>query len=55
MLVDDEIARLTTGQVNRDALKHAAIAAGMGTLREDGLDKVARGLTTMSELERSLP
>ena len=55
MLVNDEIAELTTQRPSRDVLKNAAFAAGMRTLREDGLDKVARGLTTLAELERALP
>ena len=54
MVVDDAIGRLTTRQVSRDALKAAAVASGMGSLWEDGLDKVARGLTTMDELHRAL-
>lgn len=54
MVVDGEIGRLTTRQVSRDDLKAAAVAAGMGTLWEDGLDKVARGLTTLDELHRAL-
>ncbi len=36
-------------------LRRAAAAAGMRSLREDGLDKVAHGLTTLAELERALP
>ena len=55
MLVNDEIAELTTQRPSRDVLKNAAFAAGMRTLHEDGLDKVARGLTTLAELERALP
>jgi type IV pilus assembly protein PilB len=55
MLVNEEIAELTTQRPSRDVLKNAALAAGMGTLREDGLDKVARGFTTLAELERALP
>ncbi len=55
LLVNDEIAELTTQRPSRDVLKNAAFAAGMRTLHEDGLDKVARGLTTLAELERALP
>jgi type IV pilus assembly protein PilB len=55
LLVNDEVAELTTQRPSRDTLKNAAFAAGMGTLREDGLDKVARGFTTLGELERALP
>jgi type IV pilus assembly protein PilB len=54
MLVNDEIAELTATQPGRESLKRAAFAAGMRTLRDDGLDKVGRGLTTIDELERSL-
>ena len=50
-----QIAELTTQRPSRDVLKNAALRAGMGTLREDGLDKVARGFTTLAELERALP
>ncbi len=55
MLMNDELSELTTKRPSRDTLKNAAAAAGMCTLREDGLDKVARGLTTLTELERALP
>ena len=55
MLVNEEIAELTTQRPSRDVLKNAAFAGGMRTLHEDGLDKVARGLTTLAELERALP
>jgi type IV pilus assembly protein PilB len=55
MWVSDEIAELTAQRSSRDALKQAAFAAGMRALREDGLDKVARGLTTLAELDRALP
>jgi type IV pilus assembly protein PilB len=55
MLMNDELTELTTRRPSRDVLKNAAYAAGMRTLREDGLDKVARGLTTLDELERALP
>jgi type IV pilus assembly protein PilB len=55
MVVGDEIAELTTERPGREALKQAALRAGMRSLREDGLDKVARGLTTLDEVERALP
>jgi type IV pilus assembly protein PilB len=55
MLMNDELAELTTKRPSRDALKQAAFRAGMQTLRSDGLDKVARGFTTLDELERALP
>jgi type IV pilus assembly protein PilB len=55
MLMNDELAELTTQRPSRETLARAAAAAGMRSLREDGLDKVARGLTTLDELSRALP
>ena len=55
MMMNDELAEVTTQRPSRDTLRRAAMAAGMRSLREDGLDKVARGLTTLAELERALP
>ncbi len=52
MHLNDELAELTTQRPSRDALKKAAFAAGMQSLREDGLDKVARGLTTLARRTR---
>ena len=55
MLMNDELAELTTQRPSRETLARAAADAGMRSLREDGLDKVARGLTTLDELDRALP
>lgn len=55
MMMDDELAEVTTQRPSRDTLRRAAAAAGMRSLREDGLDKVARGFTTLAELDRALP
>ncbi len=52
MLMDEEIRRLTSA--NADALKlaKAAIKGGMITLRDDGFEKVKKGITTLSEVLR---
>src|SRR5207244_11879458 len=39
MLMNEEIAELTTQRPSRDMLKNAAFGAGMQTPREDGLDQ----------------
>ena len=35
-----------------DEVKKAAVSQGMATLREDGLRKVAQGVTTLEEVFR---
>jgi type IV pilus assembly protein PilB len=52
MVVTDEIRSLTVGRATAEEIAAAAIANGMQTLREDGLDKVRLGLTSMSEVSR---
>jgi type IV pilus assembly protein PilB len=46
-------ALMTT--TSTDALRQAALASGMRTMFEDGQRKVARGLTTLDEIERVIP
>lgn len=50
MVVDDDIARLA-GAGHQELLA-AAIAGGMGTLWQDGLEKAALGVTTIEEISR---
>ncbi|GBD84511.1 type II secretion system protein E [bacterium BMS3Abin02] len=52
MTVTEEIERLAVERVSTDVLKKAAIAAGMRTLREDGMAKVATGVTSLEEILR---
>ncbi len=52
MLVDEEIERLAVERVSTDTLKRAAVGAGMRTLRQDGLGKVADGVTSLEEILR---
>ena len=52
LAVDERVRQLVQGRATAADIKSAAIAAQMRTLRDDGLDKVARGITTMDEVMR---
>jgi len=52
MPVDEEIERLAVSRSSADAVGVAARAAGMTTLRDDGLSKVLQGLTSIEEILR---
>lgn len=52
MPMDDELERLFLTEAPSEALRVAALAAGMKTLRADALDKVAAGLTSLDEIAR---
>jgi len=52
MMVDDEIRQLILKNVDSNTLKAKARERGMITLREDGADKVRRGITTIEEVTR---
>jgi type IV pilus assembly protein PilB len=52
MGVNEEIERLAVARASADAIAAAARSAGMTTLRNDGLDKVLQGLTSMEEILR---
>lgn len=54
MMVDDDIRHLVSSKVDARAIREAAIRAGMRTMEQDGLDKIAKGLTTELELRRVL-
>jgi general secretion pathway protein E len=54
MRMTDEIRRLTMTTADARAIRSLATGDGMRTMMEDGLDKVARGLTTETELHRVL-
>jgi type IV pilus assembly protein PilB len=48
----EEIERLTVDRASSDAVKAVAIEQGMKTLRDDGLEKAASGLTSIEEIAR---
>jgi type II secretory ATPase GspE/PulE/Tfp pilus assembly ATPase PilB-like protein/RNA polymerase subunit RPABC4/transcription elongation factor Spt4 len=52
MRITDKIRRLIALQGGEDAIRDAALAAGMTTLGDDGLSKVKSGVTTLEELLR---
>ncbi len=52
MPVDEEIERLAVARASADAISVAARTGGMQTLREDGLQKVLLGYTSVEEILR---
>ena len=52
MTVSEEIELLAVERAATEQLTKAAIANGMLTLREDGMEKVALGLTSIEEIMR---
>lgn len=52
MRVNEEIERLIVSKASTDEIAKAGQADGMRTLREDGLSKVVRGVTTLEEIAR---
>ena len=52
LLVSEEIGRLTVAGATAEAIKEVAIAEGMSTLKEDGLEKVRQGQTSIEEILR---
>ncbi len=52
LVLDDRIRALVLSHASASAIRDAAVAAGMRTMRRDGLDKAARGLTTPAEVLR---
>lgn len=53
--VDDAIRDLILDQATTDEIQAQANRTGMLTMRKDGLLKVQRGLTTLSEVARETP
>jgi type IV pilus assembly protein PilB len=52
--VTEEVAALVVRQASRDELAKAAMEQGMRTMWDDGMEKVAAGLTSIEELARVL-
>ncbi|RMG72570.1 MAG: type II secretion system protein GspE [Nitrospirae bacterium] len=52
LIIGDEIREMITEKASSRELRERAIATGMRTLREDGLLKVKRGITTLDEVLR---
>ncbi|MBL8758943.1 MAG: type II/IV secretion system protein [Phycisphaerae bacterium] len=54
MMMNDQLRRLTAQQADAVSIAEAAREAGMATLRDDGMAKVAMGWTTKAEIDRVL-
>jgi type IV pilus assembly protein PilB len=52
MMINNEIRDLIVKRVPLSELRAAARAAGMKTLKEDGIAKVTEGITTIEEVMR---
>jgi type IV pilus assembly protein PilB len=52
MWVSDSIRALAVAREPAETIAHAAVHEGMMRLREDGLEKVRRGLTSIAEIAR---
>jgi type IV pilus assembly protein PilB len=52
MAVNDEVRELISSRAAEHVIRKAAIRGGMRTLLEDGVDKAAKGLTTLEEVLR---
>ncbi|MBI3558625.1 MAG: type II secretion system protein GspE, partial [Deltaproteobacteria bacterium] len=53
MLVDDDLRQLIIKSMDSGTIKKKAVEHGMITLREDGVNKVIQGITTIEELMRA--
>ena len=54
MVMTEDLSRLAAAHASRDEIERAAMDGGMKTLWDDGLAKVASGLTSIEELGRVL-
>jgi type IV pilus assembly protein PilB len=52
MLVSEEIERLTVERATADEIRRVAVDQGMLTLRQDGLEKIKMGLTSIEDMLR---
>ena len=52
MELNSALTQLRLDHAPAEQIRDAAIAGGMRTMRRDGLDKVAAGITTLSEVVR---
>ena len=50
--IDHEIRPMITDKINSQNIKNCAVSKGMKTLRQDGIEKVVAGITTLEEVLR---
>ncbi len=51
-MVTEEIERMAVERCSSDEIRRLAVAQGMRSLREDGMRKVERGVTSLEEVLR---
>jgi type II secretory ATPase GspE/PulE/Tfp pilus assembly ATPase PilB-like protein len=54
MVMTEDLSRLAASHASREDIERAALEGGMKTLWDDGLGKVASGLTSLEEVGRVL-
>jgi general secretion pathway protein E len=52
LVLNDDVRRLVQARASAAEIKEAALQAGSRTLRDDGIEKILAGITTISEVER---
>jgi type II secretory ATPase GspE/PulE/Tfp pilus assembly ATPase PilB-like protein len=52
MLMDNEIQSLVLKTQDSNLIQREAVTKGMTTLRQDGVEKILRGITTIEEVLR---
>ncbi|MFA5090853.1 MAG: type II secretion system ATPase GspE [Candidatus Omnitrophota bacterium] len=50
LIINEEIRKMVDAKKSADEIEKKGIELGMKTLRQDGLDKAARGITTLDEV-----
>jgi type II secretory ATPase GspE/PulE/Tfp pilus assembly ATPase PilB-like protein len=53
LMIDDSIKKMINEKASSDQIMDKAISAGMKTLRNDGLEKAVKGITTAEEVLRA--
>ena len=53
MIMDENIRKLTIAKAPHDEIRKQAVSSGMITLKQDGIEKVISGLTTVEEMLRA--
>lgn len=52
LIITDPIRQMISDKINAQSIKNAAVLGGMRTLRNDGFEKVLKGITTVEEVLR---
>lgn len=52
LVIDNEIRPMITDRIDSQSIKNVAVSRGMKTLRQDGIEKANKGITTLEEVLR---